>query len=88
MAKKSKKSAILILALIYSSQALVYGAGRELELTWNELAPLISGRNIELVAPKGAYIRGEVIAVREDGKSWSCPGVTPSLRVNYPDLIF
>ena len=67
MSENSKKLAtVLILVLVYSSQALVYGSGRELELKWSELPSFIAGHNIELVTPKGALIRGEVIAVRED----------------------
>ncbi len=77
------------MVLIYSSQAFVYGAGRELELKWNELAPLISGHNIEIVAPKGALIRGEVIAVREDAllldvKKTSDSGAYPKGNVVFP----
>jgi hypothetical protein len=88
MAKKSKKSAILILVLIYSNQVLVYGAGRELELTWNELAPLISGRNIELVAPKGAFIKGEVIAVREDALVMDVTKTSDSIAYPKGNIVF
>ena len=37
-----------------------------LELRWNELAPLISGRVVRLTAPGGATIQGGIAAIRED----------------------
>jgi hypothetical protein len=37
-----------------------------LELRWNELAPVISGRTITVVAPGGATLTGEVMTVRDD----------------------
>jgi hypothetical protein len=41
-------------------------APRPLELKWAELAPVIAGHVIELIAPGGARVRGEVVAVRDD----------------------
>ena len=39
---------------------------RPLELKWTELASVIGGHDVELSAPGGVLVRGEVISVRDD----------------------
>jgi hypothetical protein len=43
------------------------GSGaKPLELKWDELAPLIRGRRVEVTVADGTTVHGEAIAVRED----------------------
>lgn len=38
----------------------------QLEVRWNELSPLVVGRDVTIVLPDGCSISGEVAAVREE----------------------
>ena len=56
------RTALLVLLL-----APATFAATEVELRWDELSPMITGKEVALVLPNGAAVRGEAIAVRTDG---------------------
>jgi hypothetical protein len=57
----------LLLALAMVAQTGAWAESKPLELKWNELAPLISGNRVELELKDASKVRGEAVAVREDG---------------------
>jgi hypothetical protein len=61
-----KNLAMCVVVFFWLSQAPVQAGGRPMELKWSELAPIISGHNVELLAPGAIRIKGEVVSVRED----------------------
>ena len=64
MRVKPAIAAVLVLALVGQQSGIA--AANPLELRWNELAPLISGKAVDLTVPGGARLRGEVVTIRED----------------------
>ena len=53
-------------AAVQATRTEPSGGPRPLELKWSELAPVIAGHSVELIAPGGARVQGEVISVRDD----------------------
>jgi hypothetical protein len=59
--------ATVCLLVLASSQRVALAAGpREIEVTWSELSPLITGQNITLVLDDSTRIHGKVHVFRED----------------------
>ena len=57
-----------VLTVLYCLCHIALGAeSRSVEVKWTELAPLISGYRVTLELNDGSRIRGDVIAVREQG---------------------
>jgi hypothetical protein len=55
-----------LLILICAAVDLAAGETRPVELKWNEIAPLVAGRNVDVTLAEGGRVRGEAIAVREN----------------------
>jgi hypothetical protein len=54
-----------VLVAIVLAPAMI--AATEVELRWDELSPMITGKEVALVLPNGAALRGEAVAVRDEG---------------------
>jgi hypothetical protein len=64
---RSRKTLVMcVIVLFCSNQVPVRAAGKPMELHWGELAPIISGHNVELLVQGTVRIKGEVVSVRED----------------------
>ena len=55
------------LTFLLAGQPSTFAASTPIELRWVELNTAISGRSIELTLPGSITIKGEVVAVRDDG---------------------
>jgi len=55
------------LAFLLTGQPGTFAASTPIELRWQELNAAINGHSIELTLPGAIAIKGEVVAVRDDG---------------------
>ena len=60
--------ALVAAALVWVSGSSVSWAGepRRVEVAWNELEQVVSGRKVALTLPDGTHLTGRVTAVRDD----------------------
>src|SRR6188768_2123167 len=57
---------VVLITLYCGGDSAITAESKALEVTWKELAPLISGYQVTLELIDGVRVTGEVIAVRED----------------------
>jgi hypothetical protein len=61
-----KSTVAMLIAVLLACQPMAMAESGSIELKWSELSFHIQGRDIALVLPDGASLKGEVEAVRED----------------------
>ena len=61
------KPIVFFLTLLLAGQPSTFAASTPIELKWEELNTAINGHSIELTLPGATTIKGEVVAVRDDG---------------------
>ena len=58
--------ALFLVVLLVACQTAGWAESKPLELRWNELAPLIVGRQVELTLAEGRKLKAEAVTVRDD----------------------
>jgi hypothetical protein len=58
---------IRLVLLLCACNMLASAETKPIELKWGELSQIVVGQKIQLVLPDGTALKGEAIAVREDG---------------------
>ena len=61
-----RTQAAVLVALLCLCQTNGLAQSKPLELKWGEIAPIITGRSVQLVLPDATMIKGEAVAVRDD----------------------
>ena len=64
MQLRTTSTFLIVSALLWQPNA--FASGNPVQLKWNELAPQVSGKVVDLTVPGGAKLRGEVVTIRED----------------------